>query len=858
MAGEDNKVDKFGDKHWAQASEDEGAKLVLTCSPGMPSFVNGLHPAASLFEHPINLDSAERQHLQMRNHLRKLGAHVFTVTEVLEKMDMQTLQKLAALRLTYEYEGDNPPASVREYLTNEYKYSVVDAMAKEQLITSIMMCPCVKMSGEALHPQYNFDPMGNSVFTRDQQVVTRKGLVMGRMALRPRDGEVKVMRLCFRQLGIEPIGQIPAPFTLEGGDFIPAGDDLCFLGVGIRTSIHAAQYMLENDLFGTSRVAVVRDVFEQCQYRMHLDTVFNIASNRVALMLSSIIGEDKVHRRLVTEYTRVNGVYVTTKLDVEFSKYVAEEGYEIIPVSPEDQLQYVCNFLNAGNGQILASHPLTKTLLEGSKNFQGHVEVIPYDGVTAMYGGIHCSTQVFRNASDAVPETPNYDGPVIRISSLSTGCGLRDGRPKRDWQRLIVAQGGTETSPANAPPPGAADAAVGSTKAQAAATSTPATELMKEASRGSTTAGETMRRRSNPGADMLAEPEPGDDELGSKVSSHDLFLKHRQRSMQAVVGPKMSWKRRQQITDTALLMAPTQFSWNAETAGDHASVPQSFAEITERYGWRSDEELRALALEEFSVLHRELVGAGVTVHLYTHLPVHNTPDAVFARTWFSTHSPEETGGRDACLVLYPLKNESRRRERRHSIIANLEMMHPRELNMSKFEIGTEPRYLEGQSSLVLDRINKVAYAMGGPRTDMVMTSIWANKLKYEVVFFQPVKHVRAFTADILFIGTTFAIFCADVVRPDDRDAVIQRLEATNHEIVYIDEHQMRHFCANVAQLRIGDEKSALVLSARAHSCFSRNDVNIIQKHVSKLIPVKFDTIETIGGSSVGSCIAEIF
>ena len=145
-----------------------------------------------------------------------------------------------------------------------------------------------------MNPQYNFEPMGNTVFTRDQQIVTRKGLVMGRMALRPRDGEVEVMKHCLQHLGLNPIGSIPAPFTLEGGDFIPAGEDLCFLGVGIRTSIHAARYMLDNDLYGTRRVALVQDVFEQCQYRMHLDTVFNIASEKVAVMLSTIMGKDKV------------------------------------------------------------------------------------------------------------------------------------------------------------------------------------------------------------------------------------------------------------------------------------------------------------------------------------------------------------------------------------------------------------------------------------------------------------------------------------------------------------------------------------------------------------------------------------
>ena len=40
--------------------------------------------------------------------------------------------------------------------------------------------------------------------------------------------------------------------------------------VGPRTSEGAAQYLMANDLFGTRRVAVVKDVFERSQKHMHL------------------------------------------------------------------------------------------------------------------------------------------------------------------------------------------------------------------------------------------------------------------------------------------------------------------------------------------------------------------------------------------------------------------------------------------------------------------------------------------------------------------------------------------------------------------------------------------------------------
>ena len=40
------------------------------------------------------------------------------------------------------------------------------------------------------------------------------------------------MNFCFRKIGLPVIGAIKHPGYLEGGDFFPAGQDLCFIGVG--------------------------------------------------------------------------------------------------------------------------------------------------------------------------------------------------------------------------------------------------------------------------------------------------------------------------------------------------------------------------------------------------------------------------------------------------------------------------------------------------------------------------------------------------------------------------------------------------------------------------------------------------
>jgi len=72
---------------------------------------------------------------------------------------------------------------------------------------------------------------------------------------------------------------------------------LCLIGIGLRSNQKAIDYMLENDLFGTRRVAVVKDLYEQSQDRMHLDCVFCIISSNCCLMYEEMIGVNSPVKR---------------------------------------------------------------------------------------------------------------------------------------------------------------------------------------------------------------------------------------------------------------------------------------------------------------------------------------------------------------------------------------------------------------------------------------------------------------------------------------------------------------------------------------------------------------------------------
>lgn len=275
-------------------------------------------------------------------------------------------------------------------------------MSSSQLVDLIMTNPTVHISPSQrdthFTAQYSFQPLSNMVFTRDQQIVTKKGIVMCKLSSVQRQHEVDVMRFCFKKLGLNIVGEIPAEGRLEGGDFFPAGKTLSFVGIGLRSNQEAVDYMLQHDLFGSRRVAVVKDMYEKSQDRMHLDCVFNIVSENCCVMYEPMMGEDSKVKRLVDEWVqdKETNTYKKAQENVEFTQYLKSVGYHIIPVTHEEQMHYGCNGLNLGNGNLICINRDVARKIAREPAFKGKIRYMEFDSITSMYGGCHCASQVVR------------------------------------------------------------------------------------------------------------------------------------------------------------------------------------------------------------------------------------------------------------------------------------------------------------------------------------------------------------------------------------------------------------------------------------------------------------------------------
>jgi arginine deiminase len=414
------------------------------------TLMGALHPAGSLYERPVNMAACTRQHAAFRAALRAHGVRCLTVREIL-LYDTDAcvrarvaLEDLAASRLRYELDTACDArllsAADRFFVGEEYKRQVLETMSAEQLVDVVLCAPTVHVMPSfrdtGFTARYAFEPLTNLQFTRDQAVTTCRGVVLARLRSPQRQREVELLGFCFDKLGLPVVGAIAAPGFLEGGDFFAAGRRLALIGVGLRSNVEACAQLMEGDMLGTSRVALVRDDFERDQARMHLDCLFNIVADDVCLLAEDVMGDGAPLRRTVDEYERVEAEedseeagdgdghagehgaapqgaaaggagarrgrstprYVLRRSGVEFSAYLREAGFHIVPVSRAHSLQYGCNVLNLGDSDVLCCHAETARQLVRCAAFHGRVRHIEFGDVTSMYGALHCSSQVVRRA----------------------------------------------------------------------------------------------------------------------------------------------------------------------------------------------------------------------------------------------------------------------------------------------------------------------------------------------------------------------------------------------------------------------------------------------------------------------------
>ena len=306
-----------------------------------------------------------------------------------------------------------------------------------------------------------------------------------------------------------------------------------------------------------------------------------------------------------------------------------------------------------------------------------------------------------------------------------------------------------------------------------------------------------------------------------------------------------------QVTGSVLMVRPAHFGWNVQTAVDNV--------FQQRSSDLSQQEIQELALQEFDALVDKLRAHSIRVVVIESDDLQETPDSVFPNNWISFHE-------DSRVALFPMFSQNRRKERRLDIIRNL-------ADHEGFKLGqiqdysfyeSQEKFLEGTGSLVLDREHRKAYAALSNRTNPEVLKQFCSEFAYDPVTFEAFsthhgKRVPIYHTNVMMnVGEGLAVLCAQSIDdPDQRTIVIQNLESTGKELVFITEDQNGQFAGNMLQLRNAKSERFLVMSDQAYHSLNQDQIAVLEKH-SKIIHSRLDTIESNGGGSARCMIAEIF
>ena len=294
-----------------------------------------------------------------------------------------------------------------------------------------------------------------------------------------------------------------------------------------------------------------------------------------------------------------------------------------------------------------------------------------------------------------------------------------------------------------------------------------------------------------------------------------------------------------QSTGHLLLIEPAEFYTNPETMDTNVyQVDQD----------ESPEQVFQKALGEFRGFRDMLVENGVAVT--TVKGDKGCPDHLFPN-WASTH----TGGQ---MVLYPMLNDNRRRERSPEMIAFFKRFYDVAFDFSDFEHKNQ--FLESTGSLCLDRVNGVAYAALSDRTTEDLARLWSERTGYDVVIFETESHTGKpvyHTDLVMWIGTEVAAVCSACIKEEYREDVLSRLRQT-HEVIELGMDELNAFCGNSLEVLNEQGDRMLVMSDMAYAALSDELKKRLDPFFTKLLHAPIPTIEKYGGGSARCLIMEMF
>ena len=241
-----------------------------------------------------------------------------------------------------------------------------------------------------------------------------------------------------------------------------------------------------------------------------------------------------------------------------------------------------------------------------------------------------------------------------------------------------------------------------------------------------------------------------------------------------------------------------------------------------------------------------------------------TPDAVFLNNWFSTHDADLEQERKPMVALYPMKCTNRRLERRDKFVGALkDLFDDNVQDLSEYELGDNPKFLESTGAMVFDRLNKVVYASISERCHLDLVRKFSEDIGYELVdFISKDKNDSSIyhTNVMMWVGTDVMAVCKDAVEGDGYKKIKICADKCNKDIIELSHKAVEAFAGNAFEVLGNDNKPYLILSQSAKEVLSGDNLRkLVSVYGEKnIIFVPYSEIEKAGGGSIRCSVAAIY
>jgi hypothetical protein len=299
-----------------------------------------------------------------------------------------------------------------------------------------------------------------------------------------------------------------------------------------------------------------------------------------------------------------------------------------------------------------------------------------------------------------------------------------------------------------------------------------------------------------------------------------------------------------QNTSHLLMIRPARFAYNAETAVNNVFQVAS-ADVF---------DVQSKALAEFDAFVEKLLANGIDVTVVQDTPEPHTPDSIFPNNWVSFHG-------DGTICLYPMFAPNRRLERKQQVLDAIKekFWSNHTLDFSVYESNS--LYLEGTGSMVLDRVNKMAYACLSQRTNKIVLREFSKSMNYTPITFtaEDEKGNLIYHTNVMMcVADKYVVICLASITADfERAYLIKALESSGKQIIDISFAQLNHFAGNMLQVKNNEGTLFLVMSTQAYNSLTQKQIATLASF-NTIIHSDITTIETNGGGSARCMMAEVF